>query len=115
MSKHTPGPWKFDDGLILSPDGLRIADLICEDQPGISLGETTANSNLIVASPDLKDALQDALPELELWKARLESGFVGGFRGEYDKDIKALEALISAAKTALAKTEGKGKEGGNGC
>lgn len=66
MNKHTPGPWKMngsatvrtvvDDTLIARVDWI----------PGTFIAERAANTALIAAAPDLLEALQCALVDLEL-------------------------------------------------
>ena len=49
MSKHTPGPWKADEGMIVVA-GHCVATYHSRDACG---EETEANARLIAAAPDL--------------------------------------------------------------
>lgn len=61
-TQHTPGPWRVDpsdDGtswIIGNNEGF-IADCRCDNN--LSEDQTNANSQLISASPDLLNALED--------------------------------------------------------
>lgn len=66
MSKHTPGPWKFEDGYIVEvnpePNSLRgpIASVGAMPWPS----ETQANIDLFIAAPRMKAAIEGLV---EFW------------------------------------------------
>jgi beta-phosphoglucomutase-like phosphatase (HAD superfamily) len=55
-SKHTPGPWRTDENghIVCYPDGLSIGVLSKQ----LPEGELKANHQLIVAAPELLEALK---------------------------------------------------------
>jgi hypothetical protein len=55
-SKHTPGPWRTDENghIVCYPDGLSIGVLSKQ----LPEGELKANHQLIVAAPELLEALE---------------------------------------------------------
>lgn len=55
--KHTPGPWRIMDAEIEGADGSKIGELFArpEDDGTWGPGVADANSNLVVAAPDLLD------------------------------------------------------------
>lgn len=69
MSKHTPGPWKKNRyGDLIGGDGTHVAVA----NAGISLemsyphsDAAVANTHLLVASPDMYEALKSALAHVE--------------------------------------------------
>lgn len=56
--KHTTGPWKANNGYILGADGYPIANITY-----VSMVDSE-NKKLIIAAPDLLDALIAARDEL---------------------------------------------------
>ncbi|MCO2436051.1 hypothetical protein FA346_13140 [Pseudomonas aeruginosa] len=70
MSKHTPGPWeieRYSDGLIQIVGDVRI---VSDDEENVTTvveavarGDE-ANARLIVAAPDLLDALQLCIQQI---------------------------------------------------
>lgn len=63
-TKHTPGPWENDNGLIYGryKDGKRSFDIFDADiWPGLE-DEGKANARLIAGALDLLNALELALP-----------------------------------------------------
>jgi hypothetical protein len=69
MSKHTPGPWQRsgirqklgdEDCIRVGPDGFAIAFLPIGRRPQEQAG-ALADAHLIAASPDLLEALRDAV------------------------------------------------------
>ena len=65
MSKHTPGPWQwtqhFDPTISIYKDGFgQIARLYDS-----SAGTGKANARLIAAAPDLLDALQSIIEDID--------------------------------------------------
>jgi len=92
MGNHTPGPWKlFDDrrmSIVRLDDGELIADLDI-----IVNGQEDANARLIVASPELLDALR-----------AITAGYAalaGAFRNpEEEEEVIAARAAIAEATGA---------------
>jgi hypothetical protein len=80
-SKHTPGPWRTDENghIVCYPDGLSIGVLSKQ----LPEGELKANHQLIVAAPELLEALKLAV-------------------SNQPKD-DSCEAWVSDAKAAIAK------------
>ncbi len=70
MSKHTPGPWKYDPPFIVAP-ALRTRDaftMVCEISDGdvpVYSRKTKHDAALIAAAPDLYAALKDLLSTIE--------------------------------------------------
>lgn len=91
MSKHTPGPWEYDNGGVSRlkdhSGELRLMVDITTDSPIV--GEDEANAHLIAAAPDLLEALRRARRE---WHV----GF-GVLSGE----------TTDAIDRAIAKAEGR--------
>ena len=87
MSKHTPGPWDqryFDDAkvIVVGPkkgQGTKRTLVATLTGP-----EREANGNLLVAAPDLLEALSEVIDLFE-WK---ESG--GPEEQAYDKAVAAI-------------------------
>ena len=98
MSAHTPGPWVTADGFGPSPDGLAIQSLdgknylICECTGYYSLETTLANARLIAAAPDLLATLR------QIGIEATESP---------NSDANRLELILSLARAAIAKAEGR--------
>ncbi len=70
MRKHTPGPWeieRYSDGLIQIVGNVRAVseheDHVTTVVEAVTRGDE-ANAKLIVAAPDLLDALEDAVNRL---------------------------------------------------
>jgi len=60
MSKHTPGPWRYDYapgycGELLAANGTTLAEFVTEP--------SEANARLIAAAPDLLEALETWLEQ----------------------------------------------------
>ena len=92
MSKHTPGPWRFDGHGVNAADGQRIATLR-ESLKHSPEGEATGAA--LAAAPELLEALRTI--------ARSSTGQVD----QSDDDIEAAFAGIHAlALRAIAKAEG---------
>jgi len=54
MSKHTPGPWEITGGFVVGPACNAIAKIHQQASPSVTL----ANARLIVAAPELLEALR---------------------------------------------------------
>jgi hypothetical protein len=97
MSKHTPGPWRLDDGYLVPRDGLLVGRLYCGPE---FCDEINANATLVAAAPDLKDGCNALLGLIQLVCAR------------DDMPPAIREALetshrIAEARAAIAKAEGR--------
>jgi len=119
--KHTPGPWfvgfvnhrvhvfsrRLQPGL--NPERFRVADVGTEDSP-----QANANARLIVAAPDMADALEavlesnKALSRIRLWAVNACHCDVAV---EPENDAHGDECsewvALKMAKAALAKAEGR--------
>ena len=93
--KHTPGPWVYDpyDDNVRSGTWEMGFSAICSD---IKL----MDANLIVAAPDMYDALECAVDSLKFARAEL----VGKIPYE---DMELLVDRIDKATSALAKADGR--------
>jgi hypothetical protein len=103
MSKHTPGPWTWQEG-----DGNEMPKLIAGDKEVCNFGDDTtyypsegeppndADASLIAAAPELLEALE--------WCADTLAVFV-------DDGTAALDSVIgknlTAARAAIAKARGE--------
>lgn len=113
MSKHTPGPWIVEackelgetnfrpgiDSCSANPISIVIfGDIQARDECGIH-GETheerTANANLIASSPEMYNALKEALAYLQ---SLSDSGDCGYWRIEKDADFIRWSAAIEKAE-----------------
>ena len=89
---HTPGPWdvepKGSRHFVDGADGLTVAYL---DRAGVrERSEIEANARLIAAAPELLEALEAVLPDLEHYVATHGPG--------PDKRLAAARAAIAKAK-----------------
>ena len=101
MSKHTPGPWTFDNEI----------GLIRTDTPpygewdvakvNIVRAEAKANARLIAAAPDLLEALESAW----LWMENQADGQSKG--GHATFDLLMLREQRDIARAAIAKATGE--------
>jgi len=111
-NKHTPGPWHPDirraDGSITvtSPGTIYIATLWTS--PSFAK-ETLANAHLIAAGPDLVEALEDVIADLETaqaWQKHLilnQSGVLGNkeaLRQHKESTVISLEQAYAALAAA---------------
>jgi len=114
MSKFTPGPWRVSaDGINVGPeDAFAPFDGCgCCGSPWMSAKDGLADARLIAAAPDLYEALQAALSELEraaTAEKRANSASTG--LPKRDEAMRRLEAAraalaIEAARAALAKVD----------
>ena len=98
MTKHTQGPWGLsDDGFVVfgpAPDGWGIAQILLYDRKtpgGIDKEEQKANAKLIVAAPELLEALETAVR----WLRRLETEYKGCLNEDaIDKHL--MKAVVKA-------------------
>jgi hypothetical protein len=58
MNKHTPGPWRLDDGYLVPRDGLLVGRLYCGPE---FCDEINANATLAATAPELLAALVEAV------------------------------------------------------
>jgi hypothetical protein len=64
MSKHTPGPWKFDSSMrVLACDDR--ATVICDVTGTFSNEAARADGHLIAGSPDLLEELRNLVDAVE--------------------------------------------------
>lgn len=106
MSKPTPGPWKRDEyGDITNPAGHRV------NFRGVStlmssieerMAEAEANTALLIAAPDLLEALKAARPVVNAMIQAFGRVWVG--TSGQQQDFGQRLALIDAA---IAKAEGE--------
>lgn len=93
--QYTPGPWAVDEG------GLNV---ICSDGSGLlgsrDTDEKRANANLVAASPELLEALEEALAELELRASQLTT------HQRDDAEARRLDIRIRQARAAIEKARG---------
>jgi hypothetical protein len=81
MSKHTPGPWFSEGTRIASMDGTTVIDCM-----GNMSGEDVwADKRLLVAAPELLEALEGVLPMIEDQAAANSTAFA-----IYDKARQAI-------------------------
>ena len=87
MSKHTPGPWTFyddsNDGKTNRIEIVAIGKTVARIYHSVP-SEDLPNARLIAASPDLLDALKQAVK-------------LNGFR-EFNDHIPAMKAAIAKAE-----------------
>jgi len=62
--KHTPGPWTFDGGYLLTPSGDLVKHKIASNRSVDNSDEERANALLMSASPEMLECLQQAEKEL---------------------------------------------------
>lgn len=94
---HTPGPWRLNAGneIEIMDTSRAVARAVCGGLSGIRLREAEANARIIAAAPDLLEALQWALDELN-------------GRTRYDEDVaeQQVENCYRLAEAAIAKARG---------
>lgn len=105
--KGTPGKWPMTQagdgkryiigaGLVDGPDGYEVAEVYADDAPYL---ETLANARLIAAAPDLLEALDWAIAEIE-GRTRYEPNDI------YEAEDQRENAL-DCARSAIAKALGQ--------
>lgn len=115
-AKHSPGPWKFGEKLssfdmqqwfgpgegefmvIDSPAHGGLAFVVWRMEDDAESPEKEANAHAIVAAPDLLDALEYALPYLEVCVPNARNGF--------NTDCSADVNCVDRARAAIAKARG---------
>lgn len=99
QATHTPGPWKEKRKLaIYSADD----EPICTVFPAETEGQSAADARLISAAPEMLDALRVTLHRAE--QARHSSEQLGPIAAEW------LDGIITEARQAIAKAEGRAGE-----
>ena len=83
LRQHTPGPWTVDNQYIHGPDGIRFLAVAGD-------GAGQANARLIAAAPELIEALEAVLPDLEHYVATHGPG--------PDKRLAIARAAIAKAR-----------------
>ena len=84
MNNHTQGPWTIgDDCCVYGNHGI-IRPFVAQIADDYNDGETQANARLIAAAPDLLEAADDALADLEGYEFAAET-------------IRKLQAAIAKA------------------
>ena len=102
MNKHTAGPW---NRIIADGHTVRHPQIYSDTGPVANatwlgdgrVDELNANARLIAAAPDMFEALQDALSDLEFLKNAPDSAYA---RPD-DETIKAVRAAIAKAGGAV--------------
>ena len=93
MSKHTPGPWRvvdsWNDHMVESQNGEEI---IWQDGPHDTPTINEANARLIVAAPDLLEALESMLQSFLITQSL---------------DDYPIDAPCNKARAAIAKAKGE--------
>lgn len=97
MSKYTPGPWRA------APSGQIVAvnssKQICRVWNTRNRDQDQSNASLIAAAPDLLEAIEAALAELDLF------GWTRHPKGE--DGARDFNVVRSHAKSAIAKARGE--------
>lgn len=90
VAQHTPGPWAIDDedGTIRAADGDRLFDPLVRFP-----AQRLANKQLVVASPDLLEALKALHANVD--------GDLSGYWAE------STSNFMQQAEAAIAKAEGR--------
>lgn len=115
MSGHTPGPWKWSQGIddweLVGADANRVmfrwndpSGLRCGLVAGAQLKE--ADANLIAAAPDLLEALTSAVTVLESC-ATARNGRCCDYVETRHGSMLRVSELIESARKAIAKAEGR--------
>lgn len=93
MSKHTPGPWKVWNQMVIMPDEeaknhfwFTVAEVVYQEDRD----EKIANLNLIATAPELLEVSKLALARLLQY------------------DYSAMQPTIEKLKATIAKAEGTG-------
>lgn len=101
MGKHTPGPWRWDQGwgaIVAGDDGRGgCEELVTPVWREQDTPERLANAALIAAAPDLLEALRECITD---------DGACCMNTGQRDRRLKAIDAI---ARAAIARAEGGAK------
>ena len=87
-NKHTPGPWKFSNDLILDQDNNIVADIL-HNTENRCVEKIRYDKYLISAAPDLLEALQGVM--LWLVDENIEAKKQGRTIHPYEHGLKALK------------------------
>ncbi len=100
MSAHAPAPWTWDVFALVDARGRVVAEAaqLGIDSPYSVFVENDADRALIVAAPDLLDALKYALPYIEACVPSPRNGV----NADYSPDVNC----VARARAAIAKAEG---------
>lgn len=104
MSKHTPGPWTWNEDF----EGLRGASnadvLNYADYEGMWLSDykgcRQANARLIAAAPDLLIELRQAVIQMEMAAECIENR-------RYDEALLHVSSLMRSKRAAITKATGE--------
>ena len=107
-SKHTPGPWRtdtdiFHDRLDIRDESGRCIAVCIHDYP-MSMARHDANANLIAAAPDLLDALEDFVIDVEGY-----FGFSETDDMEPEDDVAYFIGEYCWAKRLIERSKGENK------
>ena len=101
MSDYTPGPWSTNhltNDIYQQDNGLTVVELIAY---GVEARKRfRANKALISAAPEMLDALEDLLPEIE---CRCDSAYTG--RGMHEAN--SLCHHVELVRSVIAKATGQ--------
>lgn len=64
--RHTPGPWEFRGNTVYTADDKAVARVQREQthRQRVSLGTVLANGDLIAAAPEMLEALEDLMRQV---------------------------------------------------
>ena len=122
MTKHTPGPWKLEEGKVAFKSNIYAENgkLVVDSNAGefyhpfdcCEEGEANANALLIAAAPDLLVALEDLLEMAEDQARFIEAEVLEGVRGSLFNQDDVLDAKekLDRAKAVIAKAENHSNE-----
>ena len=112
MSKHTKGPWRFES--FGPPDGFQpFGGCGCCGSPWMNGGSTEvedANARLIVAAPELYEALREvegALREVDYTRHNLNFTSAASQMEAVIEAAGRLAVARESARAALSKVEGE--------
>jgi len=102
MSKHTPGPWEYQEQsdaythIVRGPDNLFICQLA-----QTTSSEIEANARLIAAAPELLEALNGYMSAVDQMNLAMDDGI------NVHGAISAITGWAEMASAAIAKATGK--------
>lgn len=100
-TKHTPGPWAFEDEQVRGRSGELICDPYVRPTAETKPGEMEANGSLLAAAPELLAALKKIVKDEERRANDLR-------HREAWLPLQFSEERLAAARAAIAKAEGDG-------
>jgi hypothetical protein len=114
-TKHTPGEWKVLSGMhAILPEGPTVeVPVYCVEQEGRQPNQNMvavlipnrADADLIAAAPDMQSALESVLELDDCDYSSKDCTYEGNRM--YAVNPFVLERIVSAARAALAKANGK--------